>query len=118
MGGVSEFLSAETVTSRPAMVKGLQLARGKMQQAGGDACTALAPAEPLSTCGFDGSPPRQRSLHRNDLFCEMVTWQWEELGGGNPREFATNNCNFDKKAKAGPGTNARKGGILSSREEL
>merc|ERR1712096_530134 len=97
---VKEHLSAETVTSRPDMVKGLQKARGKMKQASADACSSLAPEEPLSVCGFEGQPPKQRSMDREDLFCEMVTWQWEELGDGNPEEFKASNCVFDEKAKA------------------
>ena len=33
-----------------------------------------------------------RSIHDNVLFCETVTWQWENLGDGSRKEFRRNAC--------------------------
>jgi len=61
-------------------------------------------------CGFEAQPRKARSLARQDLFCEMLTWQWEELGDGDQSEFAGNGCpmiaanqalNGDKRKGAG-----------------
>eukprot|EP00439_Symbiodinium_sp_Y106_P043444 s188_g5.t1 len=46
------------------------------------------------------------------LMCEMLTWQWEELGDGNQEEFAMHNCPMIKQNKAKKG-DARKGHTLS-----
>eukprot|EP00927_Polykrikos_kofoidii_P011467 TRINITY_DN14877_c0_g1_i1.p1 TRINITY_DN14877_c0_g1~~TRINITY_DN14877_c0_g1_i1.p1 ORF type:complete len:205 (-),score=34.55 TRINITY_DN14877_c0_g1_i1:76-690(-) len=104
---VNEHLAASKVKTSSELLAGLQKARGAMRAHGGEQCAALAPEEPLSICGFAASPPQSRSLERQDLFCEMVTWQWEELGDGNPVEFKNNGCKFEKAAK-GNG-NERKG---------
>jgi len=96
----------------------LQRARGRVLADGGGACEVLAPQEPLSRCGHEASPPVKRSLEREDLFCEMLTWQFEELGDGNPDEFKRNNCPYvrSRKAKAGKGKDARKGQRLTPKE--
>merc|ERR1712232_1543348 len=62
---VKEHLPS-TITERAQMVIGLQKARGLMRKAGGDKCTALAPEEPLSVCGFEAAIKKQRSLDRED----------------------------------------------------
>merc|ERR1719422_727810 len=98
------------------MLEALQRARGSMLEDGGEACKALAPQEPISVCGSAGEPRKDRSWDRQDLFCEMVTWQWEELGDGNPAEFKANGCTFNKKAKGKKG-DARKGQAFS-RDDL
>ncbi|OLQ04393.1 hypothetical protein AK812_SmicGene12537 [Symbiodinium microadriaticum] len=46
------------------------------------------------------------------LMCEMLTWQWEELGDGNPEEFAMHDCPMIKQNKAKNGDD-RKGHSLS-----
>jgi len=112
MDAVGKHLTKDTVQTRSDMVAGLQKARGVMHEAAGDKCSALAPAEPISVCGNEGSPKKSRTLDRQDLFCEMVTWQWEELGDGNPAEFEKNGCVFEKSAQAKK-ANSRKGGKLS-----
>jgi len=101
-----------------ALGDAIQMVRGRMLADGGEACSVLARAEPLSKCGRQGSPPVQRSLEREDLFCEMLTWQFEELGDGNPDEFKRNNCPYvrSRKAKAGKGKDARKGQRLTPKE--
>merc|ERR1719150_2653702 len=98
------------------MVDGLQMARGEMRRAGGDACAALAPEAPRSLCGHEGQPPQDRSLLREDLFCEMLTWQLEELGDGDPAEFERNFCPFDAAAAAEDG-DSRKGFAFARRKE-
>jgi len=112
---VEKYLSKATVKDKRGMMLGLQKARGQMQQADEVACSSLASEKPLSVCGFEGSPQKKRSVDRQDLFCEMVTWQWEELGDGNPDEFQSNGCIFDKKAKSKSGSE-RKGGQLQRQE--
>mmetsp|Transcript_96337 Transcript_96337/g.300114 ORF Transcript_96337/g.300114 Transcript_96337/m.300114 type:complete len:88 (+) Transcript_96337:2-265(+) len=77
-----------------------------MREAGGEACAALAASEPLSACGSAAAPPVERSVARADLFCEMLTWQREELGDGNAEEFKNNGCPWP--AKQGDGAD-RKG---------
>ncbi|CAE8584117.1 unnamed protein product, partial [Polarella glacialis] len=68
--------------------------RGRLQRAGGAPClTALAPADPVTdSCGQTLTPRLERSLPREELFCELLAWQWEELGDGRPEEFRKNNC--------------------------
>eukprot|EP00418_Pyrodinium_bahamense_P008328 CAMPEP_0179110336 /NCGR_PEP_ID=MMETSP0796-20121207/51488_1 /TAXON_ID=73915 /ORGANISM="Pyrodinium bahamense, Strain pbaha01" /LENGTH=203 /DNA_ID=CAMNT_0020808465 /DNA_START=92 /DNA_END=703 /DNA_ORIENTATION=- len=91
----------------------LQRVRGAMRKAGGEPCEALAAEEPLSTCGFEASPQVERSLARTDLFCEMLTWQREELGDGNEEEFSAHGCPWP--TRTGEGDN-RKGTRLDQAE--
>jgi len=93
----------------------IQKVRGRMLADGGEACAMLAQEQPLSKCGHQGSPPVKRSLERADLFCEMLTWQWEELGDGNPDEFMRNNCPFVQEMQ-GKGGDARKSQRLTPKE--
>ncbi|CAJ1387767.1 unnamed protein product [Effrenium voratum] len=46
------------------------------------------------------------------LMCEMLTWQWEELGDGNSEEFAQFSCPMIEANRASDG-NSRKGHALS-----
>merc|ERR1712129_589011 len=108
---LGEHLSKDKIPTQDDMMVGLQKARGAMQLAGGDECKALAPEEPLSVCGSQETPEKSRSWGRQDLFCEMVTWQWEELGDGNGEEFEANGCVFDESSKGTRG-DSRKGGTL------
>ena len=48
-----------------------------------------APALPLATCGRPRVP---RALDRQDLFCETVWWQWNELGDVDGDEWRANGC--------------------------
>jgi len=50
-----------------------------------------------------------RGFANEAVYCEMMTWQWEQLGDGNPREFKANNCPFAKKDGAGRRGDDRKG---------
>lgn len=111
LAALSEHLAKDKVRSTRAMADALQRARGAMRRDGGEACEALAPEEPLSLCGSEGQPPQDRAFLRQDLFCEMVTWQWEELGDGDPVEFEQHGCPFDAAAQAKDG-DARKGFAL------
>merc|ERR1711972_206431 len=115
LAAVQEHLSKDKIKTRADMVVGLQRARGDLLRADKEKCSSLAPMNPLSVCRFEADPKKTRSLDRQDLFCEMVTWQWEELGDGNAAEFEKNGCHMDPKAKA-KNANKRKGGKLSSRE--
>lgn len=91
--------------------------RGKLREAGSLNCTKfLAPEEPLMPfCGFDNTPKVERSIAREDLFCEMLSWQWEELGDGDSQEFRANNCPYVKKMK-GKNGDARKGQQLTPKD--
>eukprot|EP00416_Gambierdiscus_australes_P028006 CAMPEP_0171065732 /NCGR_PEP_ID=MMETSP0766_2-20121228/7016_1 /TAXON_ID=439317 /ORGANISM="Gambierdiscus australes, Strain CAWD 149" /LENGTH=204 /DNA_ID=CAMNT_0011521855 /DNA_START=41 /DNA_END=655 /DNA_ORIENTATION=+ len=113
LNSVTTYLGKDKITSRARLVEGLQRARGSLREAGGEQCSKLAPQEPLSVCGFEAVPKKRRSLDREDLFCEMLTWQWEELGDGDKAEFSQNHCAFDKRAKAGMGSEDRKNGQLA-----
>mmetsp|Transcript_47613 Transcript_47613/g.101919 ORF Transcript_47613/g.101919 Transcript_47613/m.101919 type:complete len:220 (-) Transcript_47613:48-707(-) len=112
MSSVQKHL-ATTATSRPLLVEGLQRVRGELRTAGGAACDSLAKEQPLSVCGHEAKPPQKRSLAREDLFCEMLTWQLEELGDGDPGEFKRNGCTYSAKHKASQAKGSkRKGGRL------
>ena len=43
-------------------------------------------------CGAKAVPPLKRSIAHPGVFCETVTWQWEELGDGDENEFKANDC--------------------------
>jgi len=47
-----------------------------------------------------------------EMMCEMLTWQWEELGDGNKPEFDQFKCPMNKKLQAKDG-NKRKSQKLS-----
>uniref|UniRef100_A0A7S4UPT4 Uncharacterized protein n=1 Tax=Alexandrium monilatum TaxID=311494 RepID=A0A7S4UPT4_9DINO len=86
-----------------AIRNGLQQVRGALREAGGEPCKAMAPADPLTTCGSEAAPPMERSVVREDLFCEMLTWQREELGDGNFEEFKANGCPWPERQGDGEG---------------
>eukprot|EP00746_Dinoflagellata_sp_MGD_P136744 gnl/MRDRNA2_/MRDRNA2_70628_c0_seq1.p1 gnl/MRDRNA2_/MRDRNA2_70628_c0~~gnl/MRDRNA2_/MRDRNA2_70628_c0_seq1.p1 ORF type:complete len:220 (+),score=40.34 gnl/MRDRNA2_/MRDRNA2_70628_c0_seq1:76-735(+) len=96
-------------------LESLQKVRGGLRALGGADCEVMAPLEPLSYCGYESQPQQQRSLGRADLFCEMLTWQWEELGDGDAGEFERNGCPMVKADRARNG-NSRKGGSLRDDE--
>mmetsp|Transcript_47858 Transcript_47858/g.113722 ORF Transcript_47858/g.113722 Transcript_47858/m.113722 type:complete len:204 (+) Transcript_47858:104-715(+) len=89
----------------------LQSVRTDLRAAGGDACTVLADGEPMSTCGSEAKPRVERSIARPDLFCEMLTWQREDLGDGDAGEFKANGCPWPKK-KARNGNSRKRGRML------
>lgn len=104
---------------KAALIAAVQKVRGALRETGGEECNVLAAEEPSSVCGFQAKPKLQRALAREDLFCEMLTWQLEELGDGNAAEFKKNNCPYKKKDRAGKKSDQRKGGKLDgSRPEL
>ena len=70
----------------------LQRVRGAMRDSEPACVEFTAPADPLSLCGAEELPQVERSVGRGDIFCEAVTWQWEQLGDGDPGEFAENGC--------------------------
>eukprot|EP00038_Savillea_parva_P016182 m.16176 g.16176 ORF g.16176 m.16176 type:complete len:350 (-) comp3363_c0_seq1:189-1238(-) len=63
---------------------------------------------PAAKCNANASVPR--SLDRGDLFCEMLTWQWTELGDGNPDEFVRNGCAIPTVERDEAAGELRKGG--------
>jgi len=99
-------------TDRLKIREGIQLTRGALV-AHGSCKDHFAPALPISTCGKDEG--KSRSIARADLFCETVTWQWEQLGDGNPDELKANSCPIPATARPSPQIgNARKGNQLLS----
>mmetsp|Transcript_115915 Transcript_115915/g.322765 ORF Transcript_115915/g.322765 Transcript_115915/m.322765 type:complete len:270 (+) Transcript_115915:65-874(+) len=90
----------------------LQQARGALWRAGGLACQMLGPEQPHTSCSHE-APNATRSLARGDLFCEMVSWQWENLGDGNADEFRVNDCRYDNSDQGRHGL-ARKGQQLGA----
>lgn len=89
---------------------------GSESCAGGNGANASASALQEfndAICGSEATPPVRRSLADNELFCEMISWQWEELGDGNQREIAENSCQDRLGAKADHG-DARKGHRLTT----
>ena len=83
----------------------LQQARGVLVSAHGNCKKFFAPELPHSKCGS----PSTRTIERADIFCETVTWQWEELGDGNPEELARNACPLPKRKASESEGGARKG---------
>ena len=69
-------------------------------------CTEmLASSEPPAKCSMSA---QSKPFDRHDLICEMLTWQWEELGDGNAAEFEKMNCPFVENDKSING-DSRKG---------
>mmetsp|Transcript_39316 Transcript_39316/g.94538 ORF Transcript_39316/g.94538 Transcript_39316/m.94538 type:complete len:202 (-) Transcript_39316:64-669(-) len=66
---------------------------------------------PESQCGSEIG--EQRSIGRAELFCQTVTWQWEQLGDGNEPEFQRNGCPVPSSPRAIDG-DSRKGHVLGS----
>eukprot|EP00746_Dinoflagellata_sp_MGD_P014453 gnl/MRDRNA2_/MRDRNA2_131675_c0_seq1.p1 gnl/MRDRNA2_/MRDRNA2_131675_c0~~gnl/MRDRNA2_/MRDRNA2_131675_c0_seq1.p1 ORF type:complete len:211 (-),score=34.16 gnl/MRDRNA2_/MRDRNA2_131675_c0_seq1:109-741(-) len=101
--------------SQHEFITALQRVRSALRDSGGPACDVLASKEPVSVCGHTGTPEVKRSISRPDLFCEMLTWQWEELGDGDPSEFEANGCPFIATDQAQDGE-ARKGQHLTRQD--
>mmetsp|Transcript_57624 Transcript_57624/g.134891 ORF Transcript_57624/g.134891 Transcript_57624/m.134891 type:complete len:214 (-) Transcript_57624:19-660(-) len=94
----------------PQLRKAIQAVRADLIAKGGEQCSVLADGSEHTTCGSEAHPRLTRSIARADLFCEMLTWQREELGDGDAGEFKRNGCPWPKKkAKHG---DARKGGRM------
>lgn len=92
------FIVHESVPQREIGIA-LQRARGAMWRGGrwadgNVACGILALEEPHSLCGDEVVPPVQHCIAREDLNCEMPTWQWESLGDGSEIEFGKIDCPF------------------------
>lgn len=96
---------------KSAMQAAVQKARGYVRDNAGGTCgTATAAAEPATVCGSSAKPPVRRLLERQDLFCEVITWQSEEMGDGSEDEFEANGCPWPKHAAKPGEANWREGG--------
>merc|ERR1712159_282086 len=80
---------AGSITKENAVEK-LQLVRSELWRADPRCQQFFANPEPISKCGYETY--EERSVDRADLFCETVTWQWEQLGDGNEAELERNDC--------------------------
>lgn len=102
-----------------AAMNALQNARGDLRAAAiatnANCATYFADPLPLTKCGQDTVG---RTVERNDIFCETITWQYEELGDGNPDEFKTNGCVLPATQADSTQGVARKNGFLKGHEEL
>ena len=94
----------------------LQRVRGSMRDSEPACREFTAPADPLSVCGAEEMPAVERSVGRADIFCEAVTWQWEQLGDGNPAEFAENGCGGFVPEHKHPDGDSRKSSALAPGE--
>lgn len=103
--------AVEGSENRVQIQKAIQATRGDLVQSSEQCTRAFAPAKPISVCGSDMG--LARSIGRVDLFCETVTWQWEELGDGNPDEFRANKCPVPTTPMAHASGAKRKGARLS-----
>ena len=90
----------------------LQQARGALVAAHDNCEEYFAPELPHSKCGT----PETRTIERADIFCETVTWQWEELGDGNPEELSRNNCPIPKVQASTEQGGPRKGNALEKHQ--
>jgi hypothetical protein len=92
----------------------VQRVRGALVAVDADCAAFTAPEEPVSPCGTGGATETGRSLARPDLFCEAISWQWEELSDGDRKEFAVNGCPMVSADRADPAQgDARKGNALA-----
>merc|ERR1711907_882867 len=74
----------------PVVRNALQAAWAELWSANADCQKHLAAPKPFTKCGSEVG--EARTIARQDLFCDTVTWQWEELGDGNEAEFERNKC--------------------------
>jgi len=88
--------SSGTTDSQEAWRGALQRARGALVAAD-ERCSVLAPEMPHATC------KGENLAGRNDIYCEMMLFQTEQLGDGDPEEYKGIGCPWpgDKVQKAG-----------------
>eukprot|EP00927_Polykrikos_kofoidii_P063358 TRINITY_DN58170_c0_g1_i1.p1 TRINITY_DN58170_c0_g1~~TRINITY_DN58170_c0_g1_i1.p1 ORF type:complete len:215 (-),score=29.50 TRINITY_DN58170_c0_g1_i1:101-745(-) len=114
MRSINEHFREGLVEKTSEFVFALQKVRGDLREDGGEPCEVFAPEQPWSICGGRSCSGRARSIQRRDLFCELITWQFEELGDGNFREFEENGCPYFPWQRPLDGED-RKGGRLRGR---
>ena len=63
----------------------LQLARGVLWESNVQCKQSMANPLPTSRCGWgmDAEPDMDLSLARTDLYCETITWQYNEMGASD-----------------------------------
>ena len=106
--------SLSKTSSRVNIQEGLQSVRAALVESADSCKSNFASATPVSKCGSDIG--KQRSIGRADVFCETVTWQWEELGDGNADEFRANGCPVPTVDLQSVSGNSRKGNKLDPSE--
>ena len=106
MQSVFPSSSSSTISSPADGVKAVQQVREMLWNGNTECQPFFAPPQPYSQCHHapsssttekDGAsqgspPPPMRVVERADLNCEMLTWQYEKLGDGDPKEFQYNQC--------------------------
>jgi len=90
--------------SQTDVVRGVQHVRATLLSKDLHCLQYLSPVSPISACSKTSPMP----LKRVDLICEMLLWQFEELGDGDKTEFKDINCPYIVENQATNG-NARKG---------
>jgi len=108
---LTEFKGDNPITESE-MLKSLQNVRQHLLAEDRNCQKHLAAARPFAECHRNPSP-----FTRHDLICEMLTWQWEELGDGNQDEFRRIKCPFITEHKSKNG-NARKGAKFFLKETV
>jgi len=101
---VAPILTASGATaSKESWVTALQRARGALLAAD-ERCSVLAPEEPHAKCNGEliGG--------RDDIYCEMMLFQTEQLGDGDPSEYKQLGCAFPGKDVQAAGE--KKGGAM------
>ena len=58
-----------------------------------------------------------RTITRQELHCELLTWRWEALGEGDGNDFHSNRCHFNPAAKSRSPGQRRSRGSGSSKTE-
>lgn len=84
--------SGELLTALNIILKRLQDARADMYAKAGACQSKLANPEPASKCGWGehkkidtaaGVANQEHSLQRDDLYCETIEWQYNEMGAAD-----------------------------------
>ena len=88
--------SEEAENRKEVFMQKLQSVRSELLAKEGKYNELLASPKPLAKCSM---VPSSKPFDRHDLICEMLTWQWEELGDGDKDEFERIGCPFVEKDK-------------------
>lgn len=102
------FEEATTVNPIQRFMQNLQTVRSELLESEDNCKELLATSEPLAKCSM---VPSSKPFNRHDLICEMLSWQWEELGDGDKNEFERIGCPFVVKDKMEDGEAAERKGI-------
>ena len=109
-----ESKDTDNSNSREVFLQNVQTIRNELLASESNCMSLLASPEPWVQCSM---VPSSKPFTRHDLICEMLTWQWEELGDGNNEEFRKINCPFIEKDKAVAEDGAQRKGAIGFIED-